>query len=141
MAAPIDICKQVLLTRVLALLAVVPCFNPIVDFMDSHMHRPNFYHPALSTSTDYSQPVNSVFVYLNGLVCNHRCKSAMALAIVKIDQIIRDHSFCLAALNQTQAHGVRNSLVESVRRLVRAVNTVLHVMPRDVNDRVQQVGT
>ena len=89
MATPIDKCKQVsysltiLLTRVLALLAVVPCLNPSVDFKDSHMHRPNLYHPALPTSTDYSQPVNSVFVYLIGLICNRRCKCAMALAIVK----------------------------------------------------------
>ena len=83
MAAPIDSCKQVLLTRILALCAVVPCFNPSVDFMDSHMYRPNLYHPALPISTDYSQPVNSVFVYLNGLVSNRRCKCAMALAIVK----------------------------------------------------------
>ena len=83
MAAPIDRYKQVLLTRVLALLAVVPCFNPSVDVMDNHMHRPDLYHPALLTSTDNSQPVNSVFVYLNGMVCNRRCKCAMALAIVK----------------------------------------------------------
>ena len=92
MAAPFDRCKQVLLTRVLVLLAVVPCLNISAEgniLLTEHPHTSPLSPPAL---IDLQQPVNSIFVYMNEMVPTHRCCCALDLTVAK------DRSDCKRSL-------------------------------------------